>query len=104
MRSNAEGSPAGGSIHEMVTTTPRLGLVHRLPMTIRSFVQAVLIILFSAVAIPCSFAQVPVDRMEQIVRSYSDSHQFMGSVLVAQGDQVVFEKSYGGANLEWNVP
>jgi CubicO group peptidase (beta-lactamase class C family) len=104
MRSNAEGSPAGGSIHEMVTTTPRLGLVHRLPMTIRSFVQAVLIILFSAVAIPCSFAQVPVDRMEQIVRSYSDSHQFMGSVLVAQGDQVVFEKSYGGVNLEWNVP
>jgi CubicO group peptidase (beta-lactamase class C family) len=51
-----------------------------------------------------SFAQGPVDRMDQIVRSYSDSHQFMGSVLVAQGDKIVFEKSYGDANLEWNIP
>jgi CubicO group peptidase (beta-lactamase class C family) len=51
-----------------------------------------------------AFAQAPVDRMDQIVRSYSDSHQFMGSVLVAQGDKVVFEKSYGNANLEWNIP
>lgn len=28
----------------------------------------------------------------------------MGSVLVAQGDKVIFEKSYGDANLEWNIP
>jgi CubicO group peptidase (beta-lactamase class C family) len=49
-------------------------------------------------------AEVPVDRMDQIVRTYSDNHQFMGSVLVAQGDKVVFEKSYGDANLEWKVP
>lgn len=49
-------------------------------------------------------AQARVDRMDQIVRSYSDNHQFMGSVLVVQGDKVVFEKSYGDANLEWNIP
>src|SRR3984885_573545 len=54
----------------------------------------------------CSYtlAEAPVDRMDQIVRSYSDNHQFMGSVLVAQADKVVFEKSYGDANLEWNIP
>lgn len=52
----------------------------------------------------CVFAQAPVDRIDQIVRSYSDNHQFMGSVLVAQGDKVIFEKSYGEANLEWNIP
>ena len=51
-----------------------------------------------------TFAQAPVDRMDQIVRSYSDNHQFMGSLLVAQGDKIVFEKSYGDANLEWNIP
>jgi CubicO group peptidase (beta-lactamase class C family) len=51
-----------------------------------------------------TFAQAPVDRMDQIVRSYSDNHQFMGSVLVAQGDKIVFERSYGDANLEWNIP
>jgi CubicO group peptidase (beta-lactamase class C family) len=59
-------------------------------------------LLFGAGA--CAFAQAPVDRMDQIVRWYSDSRQFMGSVLVAQGDKIVFEKSYGDANLEWNIP
>jgi CubicO group peptidase (beta-lactamase class C family) len=60
--------------------------------------------LLGAGACSYTFAQAPVDRMDQIVRSYSDSHQFMGSVLVAQGDKMVFEKSYGNANLEWNIP
>src|ERR1700689_5543626 len=27
----------------------------------------------------------------------------MGSVLVARGDDVLFSKSYGSANLEWNI-
>ena len=43
-------------------------------------------------------------RMEQIVQSYAADHRFMGSVLVARGDQVLFNKAYGFANLEWNVP
>ncbi len=28
----------------------------------------------------------------------------MGAVLVARGDDVVFSRGYGAANLEWNVP
>jgi CubicO group peptidase (beta-lactamase class C family) len=43
-------------------------------------------------------------RMDQIVQSYVDAKQFMGSVLVARGDAILFNKSYGMANLEWNVP
>jgi CubicO group peptidase (beta-lactamase class C family) len=43
-------------------------------------------------------------RMDQIVQSYGDAKQFMGSVLVARGDAILFNKSYGMANLEWNVP
>jgi CubicO group peptidase (beta-lactamase class C family) len=43
-------------------------------------------------------------RMDQIVQSYVDAKQFMGSVLVARGDALLFNKSYGMANLEWNVP
>src|SRR5712691_7570008 len=30
--------------------------------------------------------------------------QFMGSVLVARGNDVLFSKGYGSANLEWDVP
>ena len=42
-------------------------------------------------------------RMEQVIRTYTDSSQFMGSVLVSRGDSVLFEKSYGSANLEWDI-
>ena len=49
-------------------------------------------------------ANQEVNRMDQIVRSYVDNKQFMGTALVARGDQVLFSKGYGYANLEWNVP
>lgn len=40
-------------------------------------------------------------RMDEIANYYYNQKQFMGSVLVARGDQAVFSKSYGYANLEW---
>src|SRR5207247_4260068 len=43
-------------------------------------------------------------RMDQIVQSYVANHQFMGTALVARGNQVLFSKGYGSANLEWDVP
>ncbi|HYP07424.1 MAG TPA: serine hydrolase [Bryobacteraceae bacterium] len=42
--------------------------------------------------------------MDQIVQSYVTKNQFMGAVLVARGNQVVFSKGYGSANLEWKIP
>jgi len=42
--------------------------------------------------------------MDQIVTSYASSGKFMGSVLVARGEQVLFSKGYGSANLEWDIP
>jgi CubicO group peptidase (beta-lactamase class C family) len=43
-------------------------------------------------------------RMDQIASAYYEHKQFMGSVLVMRGDQALFEKSYGYANLEWDTP
>ena len=43
-------------------------------------------------------------RMDQIVQSYVANKQFMGSVLVARGGDVLFSKGYGSANLEWGIP
>jgi CubicO group peptidase (beta-lactamase class C family) len=43
-------------------------------------------------------------RMDEVVQSYVSSGQFMGSVLVAQDQDVLFSKGYGSANLEWNIP
>ena len=45
-----------------------------------------------------------VSRMDQVVQSYVSNKTFMGSVLVARGDQVLLSKGYGSANLEWNIP
>jgi CubicO group peptidase (beta-lactamase class C family) len=43
-------------------------------------------------------------RMDEIVQSYTAGTRFMGSVLVARDKDVLFSKSYGSANLEWNIP
>src|SRR6266478_5988005 len=43
-------------------------------------------------------------RMDQLVQSYGANKQFMGSVLVARGSEVLFSKGYGSANLEWGIP
>lgn len=43
-------------------------------------------------------------RMEQVVQFYISNKQFMGSVLVARGEDVLLNKGYGFANLEWEIP
>ena len=42
-------------------------------------------------------------RMDQVVQSYAQNGQFMGSVLVARGAEILLSKGYGFANLEWKV-
>ena len=42
--------------------------------------------------------------MDQIVRSHVADHHFMGTVLVARGNQALFSKGYGSADLEWDIP
>ncbi|MGA7524215.1 MAG: serine hydrolase [Acidobacteriaceae bacterium] len=43
-------------------------------------------------------------RLEQVANSYTADHAFMGTVLVTDGDQVLLDKGYGMAVLEWNIP
>ncbi|HYK90462.1 MAG TPA: serine hydrolase [Acidobacteriota bacterium] len=62
--------------------------------------RAAIALLLSSICL----AQDNVSRMEQVVRSYVDTKQFMGSVLVARDGKVLFSKGYGSANLEWDVP
>jgi len=48
-------------------------------------------------------AQDNTSRMEQVVQSYVENKQFMGSALVARDGTVLLNKGYGFANLEWEV-
>jgi CubicO group peptidase (beta-lactamase class C family) len=59
------------------------------------------LITFFIVGIVC-LAQ-DVARMDKVVQSYVSDGKFMGSVLVARGEDVLFNKSYGSANLEWDI-
>jgi CubicO group peptidase (beta-lactamase class C family) len=54
-------------------------------------------------AAPARFAQ-SVDAFDAVVRPFAADGRFMGAVLVARGDEVVFSRAYGSANLEWNIP
>ena len=76
--------------------TPGRGTTHRATILLSRFA------LF-AVPIAACLGQ-DVARMDQIVQSYVANHTFMGTVLVARGSQVLFNKGYGSANLEWDVP
>ncbi len=68
----------------------------------------VISVLMVTAATSVAVAQAPAApdqaRMEQIVQTYVANGEFMGSVLVARGSEVLFSKSYGAANLEWNIP
>jgi CubicO group peptidase (beta-lactamase class C family) len=55
-------------------------------------------------AAPARAPAQDVARMEEIIRARVDDKSFMGTVLVARGDQIILSKGYGSANLEWSLP
>jgi len=58
--------------------------------------------LFAALA--CSCLAQNTARMDEVIQTYVTGHKFMGTALVAKGPEIVFNKAYGFANLEWNIP
>ena len=81
-------------------------------MRTRDLIGLFLVMIGSALAATSALAQQgtttsaapDVTRMEQVIQSYVSSKQFMGSVLVARGNDIILDKGYGFANLEWNIP
>jgi len=54
-----------------------------------------------------AFAQAPpplADRMDHAARFYQNRDGFMGMVAVARDHQLIFQRGYGYANLEWKIP
>lgn len=68
----------------------------------RSLRSVVLVFVLAAFIGP-STAQTR-QRFQQVVQPYADAQMFMGSVLVARNGNIIFSKSYGMADLEWNIP
>ena len=43
-------------------------------------------------------------RMEEVIQSHVHDSTFMGSVLVARDAEIILNKGYGFANVEWQIP
>ena len=49
-------------------------------------------------------AQTKAEKIDQLISKYYEYGYFNGSALVADKGDVIFEKGYGFANMEWNIP
>lgn len=43
------------------------------------------------------------ERIDEVVSAEADTGAYMGAVLVAKGDEILLDKGYGSANLEWDI-
>ncbi|MCK4226091.1 serine hydrolase [candidate division WOR-3 bacterium] len=50
------------------------------------------------------FAQDKAEKIDELMKIYYDYGQFNGTVLVAENGKVIYEKGFGLANMEWNIP
>lgn len=49
-------------------------------------------------------AQEKTAQIDALLRDYQEKGEFNGSALVAENGQVILEKGYGLANMEWDIP
>lgn len=66
--------------------------------------RLVCLITLTCLAAPAARAQTMAERIDEVMRRYYDLGLFHGSILVAKDGEVVYERGYGYANLEWQVP
>jgi CubicO group peptidase (beta-lactamase class C family) len=61
------------------------------------------LVLLAAASAP-AVAQDKADKIDGLMRLYSDTGRFNGTVLVAEGGKVIYKKGFGMAQMEWNIP
>ncbi|MFC1683365.1 serine hydrolase [Candidatus Zixiibacteriota bacterium] len=70
-----------------------------------AFTLTCLLILLSTLIIPPNTqANDHAASIDEFVKHCYDSERFTGSVLVAERGEVIYKKSFGLANREWNIP
>jgi CubicO group peptidase (beta-lactamase class C family) len=69
--------------------------------TLRPAFVAILVLLFlSSFVMP----QKKADKIDGLMKLYSDFGQFNGTVLVAESGKIIYKKGFGLADMEWNIP
>ena len=54
--------------------------------------------------ISAGFSQSKVKRIDDLVKTYHEYGLFTGTILVSENGRVIYEKGFGMANREWNIP
>lgn len=65
---------------------------------------ALLAAFFLTAAVGPAMADGHADRIDELVRIYYEDERFNGTVLVAEGGEVIYRKGWGMANKEWKIP
>ncbi|MCB1050819.1 MAG: serine hydrolase [Acidobacteria bacterium] len=55
-------------------------------------------------SMPGTETDLMAQKIDALMSQYHLNHEFNGSVLVAQNGQVIYEKGFGLANVEWQIP
>jgi CubicO group peptidase (beta-lactamase class C family) len=72
---------------------------------LRSYAVAILLLVATIVSFHATAsAQDKPTKIDQLISLYNKYGEFNGSALVSDNSKVIFEKGYGLANMEWNVP
>ena len=64
-------------------------------------------VMYCATALAQTGAEVPdsaKERLDEVASSFTKDDAFMGAVLVAKGPNILLDKGYGKAVVEWNIP
>ncbi len=64
---------------------------------------SILVLVFT-LSINFIFSQSKEKLIDDLMIKYYNYYQFNGSVLVADKGKIIFEKGYGFANMEWQIP
>jgi len=51
-----------------------------------------------------TYGQSKIDKLDELVSTYSEYGKFNGSVLVSDQGKVIYKKGFGMANMEWDIP
>lgn len=72
------------------------------PQSLFSFF--ILLLALQVANLPVANSQSKVEKIDQLMKRYTEYGQFNGSVLVAEKGTVIYMKGHGWANMEWDIP
>ncbi|MEJ2616853.1 MAG: serine hydrolase [Ignavibacteriaceae bacterium] len=63
-----------------------------------------LLIAISVFSCRLIFSQTKADKIDELLNQYFNYQEFNGAALVAEEGKVIYEKGFGMADMEWNIP